>query len=256
MPCADFAAAFPSFPASPAAATLDRDLLALVLRTKATARELAAAEAAFAAARERLASPAIPAALTWRDRDRAMFPRIDCAVGDPLALLDVQILRAARDAIHDLARIMGDLPSRETMEALGRAAEIDAAAGEYFERLDAARRAAGFHEAEAEFDRLDGDLGRLWRAIAFTPARTLLGVIAKLDAVADSLAAAPLAPGDFPERCAAADVAYMAAADLAALFAAPPNGAPAGALAVFAAIGRQVVATRGDGLDLAEPRLR
>jgi NAD(P)-dependent dehydrogenase (short-subunit alcohol dehydrogenase family) len=128
--------------------------------------------------------------------------------------------------MHALARIMGDLPSRDVMEALGRAADVDAAAGAYFEALDAARRAAGVQRAAAEFERLDAELARLWRLIAFTPARTLLGGLAKLDAVAAPIAAAPLPPEDFRERCSADDVARMAAADLAGVFRAADEARP------------------------------
>ena len=53
--------------------------------------------------------------------------------------------------------------------------------------------------------------------IAFTPARTIEGVLAKLDAASAQLKDARLSPDDFPKGCAPEDVAWMAAADLAAL---------------------------------------
>jgi hypothetical protein len=209
----DLAAAFPSFPASPAALSLDAELLRLVIEAKALDRDLAAAEAELAAAMRRVIAPPVPRALIFGVADVGAFSRLQCRVGDSLTMLDVNTIRAFRDGLVQLA---GETPLPALRGILDRANEIDQAATRYFARAAEARLAAGVTAAENRATDLAERLGLLYRRIAATPARSLLGVLAKLDSVAVPLAASRIAPGD-GEMGEPADVA-AAAADLAALF--------------------------------------
>jgi hypothetical protein len=208
------AAAFPSFPASPAAATLDADLLRLVLDAKALDHDLAAAEADLGGAMSRVDAPPVPRALIVGVADVTAFARLQLRVGDSLSLLDVNTIRGFRDG---LVALVGETPLASLRRVLERANEIDDAATRYFARAAEARLAAGIVAAENRATDLAERLGRLYREIASTPARTLLGVLAKLDAVAVPLAASRIAPGD-GEMSEPADVAIAAAADLAGVF--------------------------------------
>jgi hypothetical protein len=223
---ASLPAALSAFPASPATRALDSDLLALVIRAKATARELDAAEAAFAKASAKAESLAAPAAFVWRTRDAELFPKCDVVVGGRIALGVLGMFETFCGTLGGLLRAAGEPPPGAAQEALQRIAEIVAAGGAYRDELFAAREAAGFNAAMLAEDRLETDLRRVWREIALTPARTLLGVLGKLDAVSEALAAMPIEIDGSVDAFEAADVARMAAVDLAGLIgrAATSNG--------------------------------
>jgi hypothetical protein len=202
----------------------DSRLLALVLRSKTLRADLAAAEAALNRARDAAQAATVtlypPPALIFTARDRELFPKIETRIGEPLALLDVRLVEAMRDAMVDRYALI-EWGEREPLsgarETLARAVEIVEAGEAHFSRIKAAHDAVGVPAAEDAVTALAGELSHAWREIAFAPARSLLGVLAKLESVGADLDADPLDADDFPAGCEPANVACMAAADLGAL---------------------------------------
>ena len=202
----------------------DSRLLALALRSKTLRADLAAAEAALGLARDAAQAATValypPPALIFTARDRELCPKIETRIGEPLALLDVRLIQAMRDAMVDRYALIewGERePLSSARETLARAVEIAEAGDAHFATVKAAHEAADVPAAEDAVTALAGELAHAWREIAFTPAHSPLGVLAKLESVGADLDADPLDADDFPAGCEPADVARMAAADLGAL---------------------------------------
>lgn len=202
------------------AASPDAELFALARKAKALYAALGAAEDRLVEAEQRLGRTVFPEALIVTASDRKLFPRIQAGAGEPFFEKDIQAIRIARKVTLDVCRFINtpDIGSDwDCPQLVARAVEIERADEKHRAEREAARTAYGVTEAEAEVDRISAELAQTWRDLAFAPARTIEGVLAKLDAASAQLADARLTPHDFPKGCAPEDVAWMAAADLAAL---------------------------------------
>jgi hypothetical protein len=202
------------------AESADAELIALARKAKALYAALKAAEDASWEAEQRLGPDVIPEALIVTASDKRRFPRIKADIGGRFLTEDISVLRMVREVMLDMCRLVNwdDLgPNPDAPQMMARAVEVEKADAKHRSEREARRRAAGLIEAEREVDRLDDELSQLWRAIAFMPARTVEGVLAKLDAASDALKDGVLDLEDYPKGCAPEEVAWMASADLAAL---------------------------------------
>ena len=194
------------------AAEPDATLLALARRAAAIAAELAAAEADLAVAEARMNRPAVPDALRVTAYDKHWLHLPSAEIGaqfNPGEVAEVMRTRSAyltfgRSRVH---------PNRAA--AVERAEEIERLALAFGDAEEAARRAAGVFDAELAVDQCEAALARARRAVAMTHARTVAGVLAKLDVAALGLPA--LDTDQIGEFCDPEIVAASAALDLAAL---------------------------------------
>ena len=196
----------------------DAELFALARRAKELS---AASRRAFDAADalERSFEPLpIPQALIATAQDARDFGPLMATVGEPFRPGDIETICTFRDLFLAVGRVAVSNGSRSglgTPNAVVRASEIELVGNAYYERKRAAREAFGIPAADARAEAIQGDELRAFHALAFTPARTVEGVLAKLAAVAPSCQAGN--PSQHSDSCDEAKVLEMAARDLAAL---------------------------------------
>jgi hypothetical protein len=207
-------------PSAALAASPDAELFALARKAKALGVECKAAADAVREIEDRLREIPIPPELRITDLDATQFPVAKNRAGVPFTPHDVEALRANRQAVLRICRVLEECDAAFVAEAEWRVARI-VEIERVRERYDAEQRAisegAGLSEAEARYDRISGELFHLCGVIAFTPAQTVEGVLTKLGVAMAVPGAEPIDPKNYPDGCSDEQVAWMAACDLAAL---------------------------------------
>jgi hypothetical protein len=203
------------------AETADADLFTLAKRVKALGLECEAAETAFADLGDQFEPPPPPECLLIREGDEAFAGAKDGEfakhIGERFSVHQMKVLRSMRSVYQLLLSSTepDSVTNRRATHGLARVTEIDVAAGRYIDDIEAARAAAGLRSAEAKAEALDDELKAAWRVLAFTPARTVEGALAKMDAVAHCFSR--LNPEAYPDECSADNVLHMAVVELAEL---------------------------------------
>ena len=209
-------------PAPALAAHPDAEIFALARRAKALSGESAAADMALDDLDDAFEPPDPPSGLLIREGDEVLVgvgeDEFAGRLGAPFPEHRLHLLTSREPAWRSWAEAMdASKLASPALRIIKRAAEIDLAARRHRANIEAARIAAGLPEAEARADEIRQRLRAAWRDLAFTPARTVAGVLAKLAAVASQCRAR-----DPEQACDRLDesavcVLEMAALDLAAL---------------------------------------
>jgi hypothetical protein len=186
-------AALPTLASSPnATAALeahpDAELFALARRAKALGLASDEANAAAELLEDTFEPPPPPACLLIREGDEPIAGAADGEfarlVGTPFSIRQLEILRAIRPALQSLSVPKGSSAvAAEAMDRFTRATEVDIATDLYLAEIEAAKEAAGIPAAEAKATESRAALKTSWREFALTPARTIEGALAKIDAV-------------------------------------------------------------------------
>ena len=197
----------------------DADLIAFARNVKAQGIECYRAEDALEDMFEKFDLPPVPDCLLIRSDD-AGFVGIDDRdlanhIGKPIPEKHMKVATSMRAALQRLlATSDPDSPANASaIEALARVTEIDLAARQHLAAIESAKEAAGILAAEAKVEALNDELKGAWSVLASMPARTIDGVVAKLDAVSHLFVR--FEPGYYPPKCRAGHVLEAAAGDMA-----------------------------------------
>jgi hypothetical protein len=163
----------------------DAELIALARRVKDLIAESDRAWDACETLEDAFVPPPVPEPLIVTPRDARDFT-LKTEADERFRPDDVASICAFRDAILDLASLTlsrGLGPRPGTREMIARACEIEAAYKAYTEELRTAQEAFGLPAAQARAERLSAEVGKALQALAFMPAQTVEGVLAKVEAV-------------------------------------------------------------------------